>query len=162
MNLITNRTPQDVERWKFLRNKGWANMTDDERREWLGEISPTPTATKGMYTYRDMNRVESAVVVLVKRLKALGYISLDLDTKTDWSNEMEVTKDEMVRYFGNVKTLKNSVVTYSSTPTPPNVGVKLDYSRANDIEKILADIDDITTKIPQSWCYTGEIFSGEV
>ena len=58
---VTDRTSADVERWRALRNKGWANMTDDERQEWMGVIVPTPAASKGMYTYRDLNRVETAV-----------------------------------------------------------------------------------------------------
>lgn len=43
MNLITDRTQQNVARLKALSAKGWAGMTLQERAEWLGD----PMATEG-------------------------------------------------------------------------------------------------------------------
>ena len=74
MVLITDRTKADVERWKTLRDKGWNGMTEAERNEWLGVIVPKPSASKGMYTHRDMNRVESAVKQISERMRELGYL----------------------------------------------------------------------------------------
>ena len=45
---IFDRSFSDVERWKELRNKGWANMSISERKEWLFEVIPSPSAAKGM------------------------------------------------------------------------------------------------------------------
>jgi hypothetical protein len=162
MNLITDRTPNDVERWRTLRDKGWERMTEDERREWFGEITTTPAASKGMYTHRDLNRVESAVRVLQERLIELGNRDIALTIKTDWNYTDDFWSNDVTRYFGNIEKLLNRVVPYPSTPSAPKVSQRLDYALANDIEKILVDIDDITHKRIDNRYYAGEIFTGEV
>ena len=162
MDLITNRTPQDVERWKTLRDKGWNGMSDIERREWLGEIETTPSAARGMYTHNDLNRVEKAVESISRRLFDLGYISSPLVTKTDWTYKDDVWREDMERYLGNIAELRASVATYPGIPIAPSVGSKMTYSVANNIEKILMDIDSLTTRIVDSQRYVGEIMSGEV
>lgn len=162
MNLITDRTTHDVERWKVLRNKGWDDMTESERKEWMGEIMPTPSAAKGMYTHNDLNRVESAVQVLSERLTELGYLNDLIEVKTDWTYSDEINRGVMERYYYNVATLRKNSSIYRDTPEAPNLNQNLNYERANNIEKILADIDEITLLIPKSWNYVGEVMSGEV
>ena len=68
MNLITDRTTQDVNRVKFLAAKAWQDMTEAERAEWLSPM-------KGAYNYTDLNRVEEAVAFVAGRLKEFGYLS---------------------------------------------------------------------------------------
>ena len=162
MNLITDRTAHDVERWKVLRDKGWDGMTESEKKEWMGEITPTPSAAKGMYTHKDLNRVESAVKVLSERLTNLGYMNELIEVKTDWSYEDEVTRGVMERYYYNVAAIRKHSTLYSDTPEAPTIDQNLNYERANNIERILADIDEISTLIPKSWYYVGEVMSGEV
>ena len=162
MNLITDRTTLDVERWKVLLNKGWNGMSESERQEWLGETTPTPSAAKGMYTHNDLNRVESAVKVLSARLYDLGYLNSHLVVKTDWSYTDELTREDMERYYGNIARIRKNCTFYSSTPEAPTINQRLNHERANDIERILVDIDDISTRIPKSWYYAGEIMLGEV
>ena len=162
MNLITDRTLLDVERWKELRNKGWNGMTEQERQEWMGEITSTPSAVKGMYTHNDFNRVESAVKALSERLTELGYKHSPLVVKTDWSYDDEVWKQDMERYLSNIATIRKTIHVFPNTPTTPTVNNNLDYMSANDIEKILIDVDTIATNIVKTQKYVGEIISGEV
>lgn len=155
MELIVDRTSQDVNRWKVLRDKGWAKMTDAERTEWLGEM-------KGRYTHTDMNRVEGAVKALSARLVALGYLTSPLVTKTNWTRNDVPTGADMVRYFKNVATIRNSIPVYPTTPAAPSLYMKLNYSRANDLEQILLDVSQILDGLAQFRYYAGEIKSGEV
>lgn len=162
LEYIVDRTQQDVDRWHTLRNKGWSAMTEDERREWLGETHNTPNAAKGMYTHNDMNRVELLVKTLSKKLRDLGYTLPELSTKTTWSMGDEVSEADMVRYLKNVDILRNSIATPHGTPVTPSITSKWNYVSANDIEKILMNIDDVTTKLTKTWYYTGELYAGEV
>ena len=155
MNLITNRTQLDVDRWRVLHDRGWVNMSESERREWLGEM-------KGRYGHTDMNRVEEAVATLSRRLTELEYNHSELTVKTDWKREDMPTVEDFKRYFGNVDVLRRASTIYPSTPTTPTVAQNLNYSRANDLEQILLDIDEIITILPNTWYYAGEIFTGEV
>ena len=143
MKLITDRTPLDVERWRYLRDKGWDNMTDVERQEWMGEIVPVPAATKGMYTHKDLNRVEKAVKELSERMTMLGYTHPKLVIKTDWTYTDTFWRDDYERYLGNLAALVNSISVYEDTPDVPSVKDKLNYALANEIEKILVDLSTI-------------------
>lgn len=155
MKLITDRTQLDVERWRVLHDRGWANMSVAERNEWLGEM-------KGRYGHTDMNRVEEAVATLSRRLTELGYNHSELTVKTDWKHEDLPTVEDFERYFGNVDALRRASTIYPNTPATPTVAQNLNYSRANDLEQILLDINEIMAILPNTWCYSGEIFTGEV
>lgn len=123
-------------------------------------IVPT-SAVKGMYGHTDMNRVENAVAVLSEKMSALQY-PYSPTVKTDWTKEDIPTRDDMLRYFGNIAGIRSVIPVYSTTPVAPSIGNRLTYSMANDIEKILVDIERITDSIPKTWYFAGEINSGEV
>lgn len=153
-NLITDRTENDVGRWKTLHNKGWQNLTEEEKEEWS-------TSLKGSYNYTDMNRVESAVVYVANRLTELGY-PVSVNAKTTWAVTDKPTKVDMDRYYGNVAKLRSIIAVYATTPLSPTTAKKLNYATANDLERILVDIDNLLSKLSQSWYYSGEIYAGEV
>ena len=161
-NFIYDRSLMDVERWRKLRDKGWANMSPSERQEWLFEVEPTPSAAKGMYTHNDLNRVENGVKELADKLGKLGYRVPKMEIKTDWTYRDTITREEMVRYLSNVETIREIAVVFPNTPLTPSIDNKFDHLRANDIEKILNDVFDVVNKTMDSWCYAGEIISGEV
>lgn len=162
MNMVTDRTLRDVDRWRELRDKGWQKMSASEQREWLGETSPIPAAWKGMYTHNDMNRVESAVMALSARLSELGYKHPTLSVKTDWGANNHVWFEDMVRYLGNVGVLRESIPVFPTTPVAPTANEPMTHMMANDIEQILLDIETIAENVPKSQYYCGEIMAGEV
>ena len=153
MNLITDRTLQDVYRWKELKAKGYANMTASERAEWA--------SCKGAYNYTDLNRVEAAVRVIAEKLNAL-HIPVTVTTKSDWTNKDLPTRSDMDRYLGNVLQLRNSSSGLRLAPQPPSTMEKLDYIGANDIEKTLLYINSWADGMKDAQKYSGEIFGGEI
>lgn len=162
LEYVTDRKEVDVLRWEYLRAKGWSKMTDTERMEWLGDLIIEPTATKGMYTYKDLNRVESAIEHLIKAFKEYGYKVPDMVIKTDWTYKDAFWKPEMIRYYTNIETLRGLIHTYPDTPKAPMIGEKMTYQLANDIEKILIDLDNILGSIKRGWRYVGDFIVGEV
>lgn len=67
MNLIYDRTAEDVERALALAKKAEAGtLTDAEKTEWLAGM-------KGCYNATDLNRVEAAVQTLAAELNVAGY-----------------------------------------------------------------------------------------
>ena len=67
MNLIYDRTAEDVERALALAKKAESGtLTDAEKAEWLAGM-------KGSYNATDLNRVEAAVQTLAAELNAAGY-----------------------------------------------------------------------------------------
>ena len=153
MNLITDRTIQDVNRWKELKAKGYANMTDAEKEEW--------DACKGAYNYTDLNRVEAAVRVIAEKLTALN-IPVSVTTKSDWTNKDLPTRSDMNRYLGNVLALRNASSGLHLAPQPPSTMEKLDYIGANDIEKTLTYINNWANGMKETQKYAGEFYGGEL
>lgn len=152
--LVTDRTEDDVARWRELHDKGWDAMTEDERSEWVSGM-------KGAYSYIDMNRVENVVSELVARFAERGIV-LSLTTKTDWTRTSWPTKSDMTRYFGNVAALKNAVGVSLNAPAVPTTNALFDYKKANDLEKILLAVESWLNAASESTYYAGEIYSGEV
>lgn len=155
LNLITDRIQLDVDRWRYLHDKGWQNMNAAERDEWRGQM-------KGRYDYRDLNRVESAVQTLSEHLRVLGYLHGVQSVNTGWTREDIPSVSDWARYYENVSKLRDCIRVFDTTPAAPALPQKLNYVLANDLEQILVDIDDILTKISKSWCYAGDIYLGEV
>ena len=159
---ITNRTIDDVKRWKTLRDKGWHHMTEEERKEWIGEIETTPSATRGMYTHNDLNRVEKAIEAISLRFKESGYKLPELSIKTDWTYQDTITKVEMERFLNNVSVVREFFIVFNDTPSTPSINHRLNYELANDVEEILKDVYKIADGLVRSRYYAGEIMSGEV
>ena len=73
-------------------------------------------------------------------------------------------------YLGDLAELRKQFALLYSTPKVPprilatgiNTNDGLTHTWANDIEKILEDIDLLLTNSSQAWFYSGELFSGEV
>lgn len=154
LNLITNRTAEDVARWKALHDKGWEAMTAEERAEWSNGM-------KGAYKHTDMNRVESAVSELMARFQEKGS-DISLTVKTNWTRTGWPTKADMDRYFGNVEALRLATGVNLNAPVTPTTDRRFDYQKANDLEKILLAIESWLNAKDNSWYYSGELKSGEV
>ena len=162
LGYICDRTNDDIERWRELRDKGWDGMTETERKEWLGEIMPTPSAVKGMYTYKDLNRIESTIEYLAIYFREIGYDVPEMTLKLDWKRDDEITRSEMDRYFSNINTIRNVLRVFPDTPEVPHTDEVFTHLKANDIERIIEDVFSITNNLTDSWCYTNEVVSGEV
>lgn len=152
---VINRTQADVDRWRELRDKGYPDLTNAERSEWLGYM-------KGRYSHDDLNRVERAVQRISEKMIEMGYLTTAPAVKTDWSVGIIPTNAMMQRYLGNIARLRNAIDVYPETPSAPDVNERMSYTIANDIEKILMDIEYILTAIPAGWFYVGDLYSGEV
>ena len=154
LNLVTDRTARDVERWRLLHSKGWDALTGEEKAEWQAGL-------KGAYNFEDLNRVESAVVFIARRLTESGY-GVSPEVKLSWNVADHPTKADMNRYLGNIALLRSMLPLYKTTPKAPTTSKNLDYLAANDIEKILSDLDRQIAAINQSWYYAGDVFSGDL
>ena len=152
--LITNRALSDVQLWRSLRNQ--VNM---------GTASPAMVAffalgtMRGAYNAWDMNRVGEAVNYIGARLAAVGY-SINWTAKTDWTDEDIPTPAQLADYLAHVRTVRGILTVYTTTPQVPEDMELLTYTEANDIERILADVDDLITKMIAAFRHSGATVSG--
>lgn len=156
MVLITDRTQADVDAVKALAEAIKAGTaTEEQVSRYLNEIN------KGAYTYRDLNRVEDAVQYVAERLHEFGYLPVVPHIQS-WSVEDKPNEQDFIRYFGNVAMLRNAITVWSSTPAAPNSVNGFDVDKANALEQILVDVDQILNHIQASWFYSDDLYSGEV
>lgn len=155
--LITDRAQADVDRASYLGGlwgpEGFTG-TAKELAEWL-------TPLKGAYNAEDLNRVGSAVAYLAGRLEGYGY-AVAVSPKTDWTVGDEPTLSQLTAYLADVEALRGAIAVPGDTPRTPEDMAGLTYSEANDIEKILKDLDLLLTNMAAAWYYSGEIYAGEV
>ena len=153
--LVTDRTEADVSRHRELTDKGWAGMTAAEKAEWMSGM-------KGAYNPNsDMNRVASAMSYLSQRFASAGY-SVPISSPTDWANGDIPRKDDLDTYLDDLRRIRAAMAVMDTTPAAPESMDYLTWAKANDIEKILVDVDDALGRLLLSPFYSGEIYSGEV
>lgn len=154
LNLVTDRTIDDVNKIKSLNAIGFSGWTVAEVAEYLGNL-------KGAYNASDLNRVESAVAYIVERFVAIGY-KAGLRTKNTWIRTEFMNTAETLRYLQNIRVLRAQFAMPSGTPEVPADMDNFTYEEANDIERILKIIDEYITKIEQTFAYSGELYGGEI
>lgn len=156
LNLIADRTATDVSRWRELRNKGWEQMTAEERSEWRGSM-------KGSYNTSDLNRVGAALNYVRDRLAAFGHLAADAFTaRTDWNAAEIPTRADLTNYLGYVSTVREAFLQFPTTPPTPTNDGRLNYREANDIEQIILDVDRLLTNMVSAWYFSGELYCGEL
>lgn len=128
-DLIFDRTLEDVKA-----------ATREIRAVQSGQTPVFAQSLKGCYNISDLNRVETAVGTVSDLLKTFG-IELNLTIKTDWTHNDIFDSAQKQRYLNNISAVRGAWKVYSDTPSvPPDYKY---FSYANDIEKILFDIQEI-------------------
>lgn len=154
LNLITDRTQADVDRVRQLAQKGFGNMTADEKTEWLSGL-------KGAYNASDLNRVGAAVAYVAGRLTGYGY-AVSVDPRQDWQVTDIPTQESMTAYLADVAALRAALTVAAGTPEVPEDMERLTWQEANNIEQILVDVDELLTRMAAAWFYSGDLYAGEV
>ena len=145
-DLITDRTREDALRVLSLAAK-WSRGTisDSEILEWNMNM-------KGAYNASDLNRVGAAVTRI--HISTVG--------KSDWTEEDYNNAEALDYYLKDISLVRGAIAVMSSTPPVPADLQGLTWWEANDIEKILEDVDYLITNMMQAWYYSGDLYSGEV
>lgn len=91
---------------------------------------------KGSIAYNDLNRVETACKTLAEELHVVGLV-----TKTDWVMTDFRTGADMERIRQNIIALRAAWFTRADTPSTPTQITYTSIKEANNIEKILYDLN---------------------
>lgn len=95
---------------------------------------------KGYYNALDLIRVGEAMVYAQGLLKDSGY-AVSIAVKLDWQLDDIPTKVQMDQYISSVRNLRHAMDLLATTPAAPDSMDRLGYNGANDIEKILEDVE---------------------
>ena len=157
-SLITDRTAADFQRWEYLRDKGFKNMTDTEKAEWLAGNM------KGAYNKGDLNRVGEALNYLHDRLKEAGYINYGntFTAKTNWAITNIPTAEDLTYYLKCVSNIREAMAQFENTPPAPTDTGALSVDEANNIEQILIDVETLINNMLSARFYCGDVYAGEI
>lgn len=112
---------------------------------------------KGFYNASDLNRVEIAVEYIAKLLSEAGY-PVTVETKTNWSKTDYPTENEMQRFLYNIQLLQNRF--FASLTAMPASMKWISHAEANNIERILLDLDEMRRKMIEAYRYCGTLDCG--
>lgn len=124
-------------------------------------ITPVTNRVSGaQYSLDDLNRVGTDVQHLSDLLNGYGY-SVAVSPKTDWVQTDAPDRpngDDMAAYIADVEAIKNRF--YGTTDIPAAMD-DLTHTDANNIERLLQEIEtNINNMVAAVW-YCGEIYCGE-
>lgn len=140
ITLIIDRTSADTVRRVALRERiKVRTATGAEWSEWLAGI-------KGAYNTTDLNRVGSAIAHIASHLTSAGY-SVQVSPKTDWTISDIPTPAQMTAYLSDVAAIRAALAVGSTTPPVPPDMDRLTVNEANDIERILVDVDGLISNM---------------
>jgi hypothetical protein len=136
--LVTDRKETDVQAVKNLNAVDMSTWTAEEVTAYLSGL-------KGAYNATDLNRVGEACDYLFNVMRDMGYeVAGYVSLKTDWTFSDIPTQAQMETYLSTIRTLKSVWGAAQSIPETMN---RLGYEGANNIEKLLKEIDDISSKV---------------
>ena len=165
MIFITDRTQTDVNRAKAIIAKLQSGkaLTDAEQAEYDAGL-------KGCYNYTDINRVRAAVTTLAASLNAEGYKVAVLPVLAgespyaledrDFTETDVVYKAQWENYINNVRAIREAFYTFDDTGPLPQPDERINYAYANNIEKVLEDVDALLWFMTQSYRRCGALTAG--
>lgn len=140
--MITDRTNEDVANHANIK----ARIIDRTASptEWLTWLS----GMRGAYNVSDLNRVGEAVAYIADRLVNNG-IAISVTAKNDWVTTDIPRAAQMVDYLEDIGAIRAALATFSTTPTAPDSMNDLTVGGANDIEKILVDVETLLNNLEE-------------
>lgn len=156
--LITDRTQADVERVVYL-NSLFGYDPKTATLVWIGttdELAEWMAGMKGSYNATDLNRVTGAMEYIAEHLRGYGY-AVELAYAKTWAASDIPNPEQMNGYLADLSTLRSALSVRPTTPSVPATMDKLTHEEANDIEKILLDVDALLTLMTGSFLRCGAV-----
>lgn len=79
-----------------------------------------------------------------------------------WTEDDIPTASQMAQYIANIAALRGTIAMLPTTPSTPDSMELLDYIKANNIEQIMVDVNQLIINMAAAWFYSGDLYSGEV
>ncbi len=111
------------------------------------------------YGAEDLNRIGQALSYVASRLTAAGY-PVAVVAKQDFAIS-DIPVGELVTLLNDVAAIRAILTVLPSTPTVPPDMDKLTAAEANDIEKILQEVDRMVSNMIAAYRHSGTFCAGQ-
>lgn len=108
---------------------------------------------KSYYNVDDLTRINEWIKLLS------DYLSLSLQVETYTLGQV-ITLDNINLILNNIQTLRDNWYIANDTPYTP-IASGYNYQSANDLEKILSDLNDFKVSVESDLKYSGTFYSGQ-
>ena len=108
---------------------------------------------KSYYNVDDLTRINDWIKLLS------DYLGLGLVIET-YSLGQIITLNNINLILDNIQTLKDNWYVANDTPYTP-IANGYNYKSANDVEKILSDLNDFMISVESDFKFSGTFYSGE-
>ena len=115
------------------------------------------------YGWQDLNRVSEAMEIIAARLTYYGY-TVAVDTRR-YTREDFPSESVILLYIEQLRKLHDKLTLLITTPPVPGVSLERPYltvQEANDIERILLDVEQMINNMAAAWYYSGDLYAWEV
>lgn len=146
IRLITDRTQGDVDALLALLNRQDLNALAQWHR--------------GAYNHTDFNRVAAAMELLGEVLYSYGYLNTYVPEPVRDVYTIPAQSDTLA-YLANVERMRTARPLPEAHPATPEDMEGFTFEEANDIEKILVQVNAILPLLELSWPLCGEAMCGE-
>lgn len=158
IRLITDRSQADIEELLTILSK------EDQTEEELIQLAQT--SYKGAYNETDMNRVTTAAEFLSDSLYSRGYVNPYVPVNPEpgrdyWVKEDKSTLEQSEGYVSNVKRIRETFPFVPDLPEAPSDMQSFTFQEANNLEKILVQVESMFQWMDKSYLMAGEAMCGE-
>lgn len=158
IRLITDRIQADIEELLTILSK------EDQTEEELIQLAQT--SYKGAYNETDMNRVTTAAEFLSDSLYSRGYINPYVPVNPEpgrdyWVKENKPTLEQSKGYVSNVKRIRETFHFVPDLPEAHSDMQSFTFQEANNLEKILVQVESMFQWMDKSYLMAGEAMCGE-
>ena len=155
--LVYDRLQSDVIKARNLREKvqSGATLTQQEWDLYFAGL-------KGAYNgFNDLDRVEKCTIDITERLNNYGY-HFTINAKDNWTLDEEINIDDINRVKNNLQKIKDNFYVLINTPEIPSIEkTSINYIDANNIEKILFDINILIGRMEEGIRYCNCMYAGD-
>lgn len=110
---------------------------------------------KGYYNYDDLNRVSSAMDYLASELSRYGHAVPGYSKGPVWTELDEPNQQQMNQYLASAAAIRSAITALKTTPEVPGSMNNFTYDDANNLEKILVDIENLLDSITRVFIRSG-------
>ena len=152
--LVTNRSAADLETLRDM----LASPVSDWTAEELARFNRAES--RGAYNFSDLNRVSECMDYLFDVFTSLGYaMPLYVKQSSVWTEGNTPTLSQMEQYLTNLSCLRSALQVFSTTPETPDSMVAFNFVTANNVEKILLDVNQLITSLSKVFLRAGMVWA---
>ena len=148
--LITNRSNAELQAAQSIRHIKYADMTAEQKQVYNSGL--------GAYRYTDVNRVGAACAEIYAIVTGYGYTVPNYTAlRQNWTDSERFMPSDAQQYLATINAIKQA---FNASQSIPASMQHISYEDANNIEKLLQEVDALFKRISSVFIRSGVYYGG--